>query len=180
MKSLYANTYKAIKLHNTIGCSAAGSIVVGRTLRETARFYDATEFTYDQILVVMENALKTAAFAAPQIQLLETQELKCGVLDYYQHLNQYPQLQNLSTTFDFLLHFETVNPLESLHVKIMPAVMKLNAKEMNIDLKLGLKCLYRRSVPASTNLFRAIDTLVTMLIHRLDITNNVLRLATKY
>ena len=126
------------------------------------------------------NVFYTAAYAAPQFQTMDSKDLECGAKDYYQVLNQYPQLWDLSETYEYLPYFEAVNPLQKLHVKVMPRILKLNAKEMGIKLKLALKCLYRRGVAASSNLFHAVDTLVTMLIHRLDVTDKVLRLAIKY
>ena len=171
---------QAIKLNNIIRASASGSITVGRFLREVARLYDVTTFEYSQILVIVSNVFYTAAYAAPQILLIKPKELECGKKQFYDVVNQYPELWDLSETYEYLPYFEAVNPVQRLQVKVMPNVLKLKAKEMGIELKKSLKCMYRRSVPASSNLFRAIDTFVTTLVHRLDVTDKVLRLAVKY
>ena len=95
-------------------------------------------------------------------------------------MNYYPELWDLSETYEYLPYFDAVNPLERLHVKTMPSILKLKAKERTIKLKKYLKCLYRRGVAASSNLFRAIDTLETTTIHRLEVTDRILRMAIKF
>ena len=171
---------QAIKLENIIRGSAAGSITVGRTLREIARLYDVTVFDYPQLLSIVSNVFYTAAYAAPQISSIKPKELDCGTKQFHGVVNRYPELWDLSETYEFLPYFEAINPLERLHVKTMPSVLKLKAKEMGIELKKALKCLQRRGVAAGSNLFRAIDTLVTITVHRLDVTDRILRLAIKY
>ena len=95
-------------------------------------------------------------------------------------MNYYPELWDLSETYEYLPYFDAVNPLERLHVKTMPSILKLKAKERTIKLKKSLKCLYRRGVAASSNLFRAIGTLETVTIHRLEITDRIVRMTIKF
>lgn len=167
-------------MENIIRGSAAGAITIGRTLREIGRQYDLKELDYPEFLTIASNALYTAAYAAPQISNIKPKELDCGEKQFYDVINSYPVLWDLSETYEYLPYFEAVNPLERLRVKTMPSVMKLKAKEMGIELKKSLKCLYRRGVAASSNLFRAIDTLVLCTVHRLDVTDKILRMTIKY
>ena len=171
---------QAIKLENIIRGSAAGAITVGRTLREVARQYDLTTFDYPEFLTIVSNVLYTAAYAAPQISQMKSKDLDCGMEQFYDVVNHYPRLWDLSETYEYLHYFEAVNPLEKLTVKTMPAVLKLKAKEMGIEMKKALRCLYRRGVAASSNLFRSIDTLVVTTVHRLEMTDKILRMAVKY
>ena len=168
---------KAIKLENIIRGSAATAITVGRTFREIARQYDLTTFDYPEFLTLTSNALYTAAYAGPQISQIKSKELTCGKKEFYDVMNHYPTLWDLSETYEYLPYFEAVNPLERLNVKTMPSIQKLKAKERTIKLKKYLKCLYRRGVAASSNLFRAIETLETITVHRLDVTDKILRMA---
>ena len=167
-------------MENIIRGSAAGAITIGRTLREVGRQYDLMELNYPEFLVIVSNALYTAAYAAPQMSNIKSKELECGETEFYDVINNYPVLWDLSETYEYLPYFDAVNPLDKLHVKTMPSIMKLKAKEMGIELKKSLKCLYRRGVAASSNLFRAIDHLVTTTVHRLDVTDKVLRMTIKY
>ena len=167
-------------MENIIRGSAAAAITIGRTLREVARQYDLTELDYPEFLTIVSNALYTAAYAAPQIANIKSKELDCGEKEFYHVTNSYPLLWDLSETYEYLPYFDAVNPLEKLRVKTMPSIMKLKAKEMGIELKKSLKCLYRRGVAASSNLFRAIDTLIITHVHRLDVTDKILRMTIKY
>ena len=167
-------------MENIIRGSAAGSITIGRILREVARLYDVMEFNYPQLLTIVSNVFYTAAYAAPQFSNIKPKQLECGATEFYEVVNRYPELWDLSETYEFLPYFEAVNPLEKLNVHIMPRVLKVMAKEMGIELKKSLKCFQKRGVAASSNLFRAIDTLVTSTVRRLDITDRILRSTIKY
>ena len=167
-------------MENIIRGSAAGAITIGRLLREVGRQYDLKELDYPEFLTIVSNGFYTAAYAGPQISLIKPKELDCGEKQFYDVINRYPKLYDLSETYEYLPYFDAVNPLERLNVKTMPSIMKLKAKEMAIEMKKSLKCLYKRGVAASSNLFRAIDTLATTTVHRLDITDKILRMTIKY
>ena len=139
-----------------------------------------TKFDYPEFLTLTSNALYTAAYAGPQAAQIKSKELDCGEKQFYHVMNNYPTLWDLSETYEYLPYFEAVNPLEKLSLKTMPSILKIKAKERTINLKKYLKCLYRRGVAASSNLFRAIDTLETITVHRLDVTDRLLRMAIKF
>ena len=167
-------------MENIIRGSAAAAISIGRFLREVARQYALTELDYPELLTIVSNGFYTAAYAAPQISLIKSKDLDCGSKEFYDVLNYYPELWDLSETYEYLPYYEAVNPLEKLNVKTMPSVLKLKVKERSIKMKKKLRCLYKRGVAASSNLFRAIDTLAITTVHRLDMTDKILRKAIEY
>ena len=162
-------------MRSLYGVTGAAAISIGRILREYDRLYGITDLTYDRFLILTSNALYAAAYAGPNLLLVEDPRLQCGREDFERILsrNDLYFLSRMSETYSFISDLAG-QPNDKLTTYTTPEVAKIKVKQLKILLKKALTCMRDRQTISGRNLFLAINGLTDAMIRRLDITETLL------
>ena len=157
----------------------------GQIFREVHSNWDLQTVTYGKLLQTVGRMLAGASYAFTRLINVEDKNLHCGIDDFYKVIrsDKFAPLFHLNEIFAFLPKVSSPyfvkNPLQYLTPQIIPKILQLDTLRLSIDLKDGLACLLPSKLPASSDLLRSIDHLISVMQRRLEISDKIIRLIVK-
>ena len=151
----------------------------GQFLREIHSNWDLQSLTYAKILNTVSRSLAGASYSFTRLINVEDKNLNCGLQNFYALRKKYHSLFQMKSMFRFfdklISPYFIKSPFDYLRPEMIPKVLQSKSFLLGVQLKDDLSCLIRGKVPASSDLVRSLDNLVTTMSKRLEISDTFLR-----
>ena len=151
----------------------------GQILREIHSNWDLQSLTYAKLLNTVSRSLAGASYSFTRLINVEDKNLNCGLQNFYALRTKHHSLFHMKSMYRFfdklISPYFIKSPFDYLRPEIIPKVLQSKSYMLGVQLKDDLSCLIRGNVPASSDLIRSLDNLVTTMSKRLQISDKFLR-----
>ncbi len=172
--------FKSKLRQNNVLITAASISAGGQILRQIAATWRLQKVTYPTILSMAARFSAGGSYAFTRLVQLENLKTECDTLSQVISNKPFSVLFRLEEIFGFLPKVSSPyfvqDPLKYLSPSSVPKVLIVRARLLGIKLKADLSCLIFQDLDASSDLSRAVDNLIDVLIRRLQKTDALLRL----